>query len=246
MTPVSQAVVLVGGLGTRLGSLTASTPKPMLPVGGRPFLEYVIAFLRRNEINRVLFCVSHLGNVIRDHFGNGARFGLVIDYGMEPNPSGTGGALVLAADKLDESFFVLNGDTIFDIPMQRLPESLGRHPAATAAMALRRVDDAARYGSVRVKESFVEAFEEKGGSGPGCISGGIYCLKREAVDLLPAGPSSLERDLFPRLAVNRQLCGETFDDYFIDIGLPETLARAQAELLSRFQLSANPPHQKAP
>lgn len=237
MTPVSQAVVLVGGLGTRLGALTESTPKPMLPVGGRPFLEYVMAFLRRNEVVRVLFCVSHLGKVIRDHFGTGERFGVRIDYSAEPKPSGTGGALVLAADQLDETFFVLNGDTIFDIPLRRLAEMLASNPSACAATALRRVEEASRYGSVQLEGDFVSKFEEKGGRGGGLINGGIYCLKREALERLPAGTSSLERDLFPRLAGSRQLCAQAFDGYFLDIGVPEDLARAQAELPLRFQFN---------
>lgn len=242
MASVSQAVILVGGRGTRLGSLTESTPKPMLAVGGRPFLEYVIAFLRRNEIGRVLFCVSHLGEVIRDHFGDGERFGLSIDYGEEPKPSGTGGALLLATDKLDETFFVLNGDTIFDIPLRQLTALLANHPAALAAMALRQVDDVGRYGSVQLEGDLVAAFEEKGRQGPGLINGGIYCLQREVLGLLPAGTSSLERDLFPQLAANRQLCAFASDGYLIDIGVPEALARAQAELPMRFAFSSAVPN----
>ena len=242
MASVSQAVILVGGRGTRLGSLTESTPKPMLPVGGRPFLEYVIAFLRRNEIARVLFCVSHLGEVICDHFGDGERFSLRIDYGVEPKPSGTGGALVLAADKLDETFFVLNGDTIFDVPLRQLTALLANHPTTRAAMALRQVDDVVRYGSVQLEGDLVTAFEEKGRQGAGLINGGIYCLKRETLELLPAGTSSLERDLFPQLAANRQLCAFANDGYLIDIGVPEALARAQAELPMRFAFSSAVPN----
>jgi len=97
-------------------------------------------------------------------------------------------------------------------------------------MCLRQVEDTARYGSVQMAGDFVASFNEKGRSGPGLINGGIYCLKREAVDLLPAGASSLERDLFPQLAGRNRLCALAFDGYFIDIGLPETLARAAEEL----------------
>jgi NDP-sugar pyrophosphorylase family protein len=239
---VTQAVLLVGGRGTRLGALTKTMPKPMLPVGGRPFLEYVIAFLRRNEIARVLFCVSHLGEVIRDHFGDGDRFSLRVDYGVEPKPSGTGGALVLAADKLDETFFVLNGDTIFDIPLRQLTALLANHPTTRAAMVLRQVDDVARYGSVQLQGDLVTAFEEKGREAAGLVNGGIYCLKRDALELLPAGTSSLERDLFPQLAANRQLCALRSDGYFIDIGVPEALARAQAELPVRFPFNSAVPN----
>jgi D-glycero-D-manno-heptose 1,7-bisphosphate phosphatase len=243
MAFVSQAVVLVGGRGTRLGSFTESTPKPMLPVSGRPFLEYVIAYLRRNEVTRALFCVSHLATVIRDHFGDGERFGLHIDYAVEPTLAGTGGALVLAADKLDETFFVLNGDTIFDVPLRRLAMLLTTHPKTLAAMALRQVENVLRYGSVTLKGNLVTAFEEKGRPGTGLINGGCYCLKRAALELLPTGTSSLERDLFPRLAANRQLCAFSSDRYFIDIGVPEALARAEMEVSTRRELTRMLPNE---
>lgn len=235
----SQAVILVGGLGTRLGELTRTIPKPMLPVGDRPFLEYVLALLRREGFARVLFCTGHLADVVKDHFGDGARFGLEIEYSLETEPVGTGGAIRLAREQLDEQFLVLNGDTIFDFPMRRLPELLERHPDVLGTMALRHVDDVARYGSVRTEGDCVLAFEEKGCIGPGWINGGVYCLKHTALDLLPAGRSSLERDLFPQLAGRRQLCALGCDGYFLDIGLPETLARAQNELPGRLPLNTS-------
>lgn len=233
MSEVTQAVVLVGGLGTRLGELTRTIPKPMLPVGGRPFLEYLVQLLLREGFNRILFCTSHLAEVVEDHFGDGTRFGIVARYSREPEPLGTGGALRFAQEYLDSQFLVLNGDTIFDIPMRCLPELLAQHPKAQAAMALRHVDDVARYGSVRLEGDFVAAFAEKGRRGAGWINGGIYGLKREVLDLLPAGQSSLERNLFPCLATAGLLNAQGYDGYFLDIGLPETLARAQTELPAR-------------
>ncbi|TAK94650.1 MAG: mannose-1-phosphate guanyltransferase, partial [Verrucomicrobia bacterium] len=226
-------VVLVGGLGTRLGELTRSVPKPMLPIGGRPFLEHIVALLGRNGVGRVVFCVSHLGEVIRNHFGAGEKFGVAISYSHEPSPLGTGGAIRLARAQLDDQFLVLNGDTIFDIPLPQLAQLLTAHPTALAAMALRRVDDAGRYGSVRLDGEHVVAFEEKGRTGAGLINGGIYCLRRDALAHLPESASSLERDLFPRLAAARQLCARAFDGYFIDIGIPADLARANEELPKR-------------
>lgn len=236
MKAITQAVVLVGGRGTRLGELTRTVPKPMLPVGGRTFLEYLIRLLLREGFNRVLFCTSHLADVVQDHFGDGAHFGITASYTREPEPLGTGGALRFAHEQLDSQFLVVNGDTIFDIPMRHLPELLIQHPAVVAAMALRHVDDTARYGSVRLKGDFVAAFEEKGRTGAGWINGGIYCLHRDVLGGLPTGESSLERDLFPQLAAKGQLCAQGFDGYFLDIGLPETLARAQSELPARFQM----------
>src|SRR5712671_242507 len=123
MSSTTQAVILVGGRGTRLGELTRTIPKPMLPVGGRPFLEYLLQLLRREGFTRVLFCTSHLAEAVQDHFGDGSRFGLTAGYTREPQPLGTGGALRFAREHLDEQFLVLNGDTIFDIPLRHLPES---------------------------------------------------------------------------------------------------------------------------
>lgn len=233
MNPTNQAVVLVGGRGTRLGELTQATPKPMLPVGGRPFLEYLVQLLAQNGFTRVLFCVSHLADVIRNHFGSGASFGVEIDYSTEPVPSGTGGALVLAREKLDDTFLVMNGDTVFDIPMQQLIQLVAANPESKGAIALRKVQDVARYGSVRLQDSLILGFNEKGPSGPGLINGGLYCLRKDALDMLPAQPYSLERDLFPKLATAGLLRGAAFESYFIDIGVPETLSLAQTELPSR-------------
>lgn len=233
-TPVTQAAVLVGGRGTRLGELTKTVPKPMLPIAGRPFLEYLVQLLVREGFTRVLFCSGHLAGAIRDHFRDGVQCGIHAEYSEEPEPMGTGGALRFALDRLDSRFLVLNGDTIFDIPMRELPALLAMHYSATAAMALRQVDDVSRYGSVRLEGDLVRAFEEKGGTGPGWINGGIYCLDRAAIEHFPVSEFSLERDLFPKLAERGRLCARRHDGYFLDIGLPETLERAQRELPARY------------
>jgi len=236
MSNRNQAVVLVGGRGTRLGNLTQKVPKPMLPINGRPFLEYLIALLRREGFHNVLFCTSHLADIVQGHLGDGAKFGITARYSREPEPLGTGGALKFACEHLESQFLVLNGDTIFDIPMRRLTNLLQQHVTATAAMALRYVNDVSRYGAVIVNDGLVNIFEEKERPGPGWINGGIYYLKRDVLDIMPSGESSLERDLFPRLAKTSHLCASTFDGYFLDIGLPETFARAQLELPVRFKI----------
>src|SRR5580692_4094843 len=114
MEPVRQAVILVGGRGTRLGDLTVNTPKPMLPVGGVPFLEYQLNFLRPYGVTRVLFCAGYLAGHIERHFETGERFGFEIQYCIEETPAGTGGALLGARHLLDPVSFVLNGDTLFE------------------------------------------------------------------------------------------------------------------------------------
>lgn len=221
-----QAVLLVGGRGTRLLHLTADTPKPMLLVAGKPFLQHVVELLCRKGCTRLLFCTGYHADAIEQYFQDGSRFGITARYSREPEPLGTGGAIRFARDLLDDSFIVINGDTFFDISIGELPNLLTQHPAAAAVMALRHVMDVGRYGSVDLDNDFVSAFNEKGRHGPGWINGGVYCLRREAIDLLPNGASSLERDLFPALINRKQLCGICCEGAFIDIGVPDDLARA--------------------
>jgi len=234
MSKPLQAVVLVGGLGTRLGSLTADTPKPMLEIGGKPFLEYLVLLLRRNQVRRILFCVGHLSEVIRNYFDGGQRFGLQIDYNQEPRPSGTGGALLLAAHKLEDVFFVLNGDTLFDIPLANLQNTIAEGNAS-GVLALRLMDDVRRFGTVDFNGRDIVAFAENGSGRQRLINGGIYCLKKSSIAELSHLPCSLERDLFPKLASNGRLRGERFESYFVDIGVPEDLSRARVEFPARFR-----------
>jgi len=223
--PPKQAVILAGGLGTRLGALTQETPKPLLPVAGQPFLDYLLWNLKRHGFERILFLVGYRALKIIEHYGSGARHGLEVEYAVETEPMGTGGALRLAHDYLDERFLLLNGDTLLDFNYLDLALLQGK-----AAIALRRVADAARYGQVRLEGGRIIGFGEKEGSGPGLVNGGVYVLAREAVELLPEGVSSLERDLFPRLVERGELLGKPYEGLFLDIGLPETYALAQTAL----------------
>lgn len=226
----TQAVILAGGAGSRLGRLTRENPKPMLTVGGRPFLEYVVWNLKRYGIINLLFSVGYLHERIVEYFGDGSGFGVRIEYNVEDEPAGTGGALKLAKEKLNPFFLVLNGDTLMDI--NYLDLVLAFHQTDTlASIALRRTpDDACRYGRVLLEGERIKAFLEKSDSHPGIVNGGIYVMRREAIDYLSTGTSSLERDLFPVLADQDQLCGKIFEGFFIDIGVPESLSKAELEL----------------
>ena len=228
--PVTQAVILVGGRGTRLGQITDTIPKPMLPVGGKPFLDYQMWFLRKSGITEVVMCVGYLSAIVEAHYGVALALGPRILFSRESSPAGTGGALALARPHLDETFFVLNGDTILDLEFGSLAAVLAADSVALGAIALRHVPDARRYGMVSMKDGRIAGFGEKSMDGPGLINGGVYCLKQRALDLLPSLPCSLEKDLFPQLAAEGRLIGKPCDGYFIDIGLPETLARADNEL----------------
>lgn len=227
---VQQALILVGGRGNRLGGLTETCPKPLLQVGGTPFLHYLIWLLGQHGVRKIVLSTGYRSEMFRTVVPTESTADREVIHSIETEPLGTGGAIALAKAHLDESFLVLNGDTIFDIDHQVLAMTLKKVPGAVASVALRHVDDTSRYGRVVLDGERVRSFSEKTASGPGWINGGIYCLKREALGLLPKSPASVERDLFPRLAQNGQLAGHAFDGYFIDIGLPDTLARAQTEL----------------
>lgn len=224
---VTQAVVLAGGKGTRLGGLTAETPKPLLPVAGRPFIEWVIGNLATEGVRRVVLSVGYRADAFETWL-RGFPSELEIDLFVEDEPLGTGGALPLMVARLDAAFFVLNGDTIFDAPLAALA-GLVAAPEYAGAVALRHLPDTSRYGRVVLSGERVTAFSEKTGAAPGLINGGIYALRRESLVGL-GSPSSLEQDLLPSLAAAGTLAGLPADGFFIDIGVPQSYAEAQVSV----------------
>lgn len=225
---ITQAMILAGGTGTRLGELTKNTPKPLLEVGGRAFLEYIIWNLRRQGIGEILLSVGHLAERIREHFGDGTNFGVRIEYVIEDVPAGTGGPLRLAGDRLQERLFVLNGDTMFDVNYTDLA-GLCKGEVITA-MALRTVEDCSRFGQVVRAGEVITGFSEKPPAAPGSINGGVYAMNRRIVDYIPSVSCSLERDVLPVLARRGLLHGREYDGMFIDIGVPDSLARGHKVL----------------
>jgi NDP-sugar pyrophosphorylase family protein len=224
----TQALILAGGIGSRLGDLTALTPKPVLDVAGRPFLAYLLWNLKRHGITRIILSVGYRSDTIMKIVGDGSMYGVEITYVIEPERLGTGGGVRFAADHLDDEFLVLNGDTLFDF--NYLDLQCHMQDESLAVIALRRVDDVFRYGSILLEDGKIRAFGEKAKSGEGIINGGVYLLKKPVLDFLPEGASSLERDLFPKLAATAQLGGIVYSGYFLDIGLPATFLKAQTEL----------------
>ncbi|MFZ0337357.1 MAG: nucleotidyltransferase family protein [Terracidiphilus sp.] len=225
-----EAIILAGGLGTRLASRLHGLPKPMAPVAGRPFLEILLTQLRRSGCTRVLLSVGHQHTVIQDHFG--ASFhGMAIDYVIESVPLGTGGAIRLTlAEAREESVLVLNGDTFLDADYAAM---LRFHAAAGAAVTLAVVhrDDVSRYGSVTIEGQRIAGFQEKGNSGPGYISAGTYVLARNLA-WPPALPEkfSIETDFFMPEVARLRPAAFKVDGFFLDIGIPEDYDRAQTEL----------------
>jgi NDP-sugar pyrophosphorylase family protein len=240
-----QAIILAGGLGTRLRPLVGDVAKPMAPVAGRPFMEYLLRQLRQAGFEQVLVCAGYRAGDIEAHFGSGERFGVQLAYSVEPEPLGTAGALRLAADRLaidrrvDDRWLVLNGDSLLDISLVRLVDA-HRRSGALLTMALVAVEEAGRYGRVELAEDgTVASFVEKNAvaPGPGLINGGVYVMEPSVITGITAGEvKSLERDVLPGL-VGRGLHGVAHDAFFIDIGVPEDYQRAQ-QLVGGLSLAA--------
>lgn len=233
-----QAVILAGGLGTRLGELTRKTPKPLLKVGGTVFIEHLLWNVARHGMKRVLLSVGYLADQFKEVLGSGAKYGVEIEYSSESAPAGTAGALLLAADRLDEKFLFLNGDTLFDLNYLDL-DVLATNRAATVAMALRHVDDVSRYGAVELDGATVRRFAEKSrGGGRGLINAGAYVVKRSVLALIDRAPLSFEQEVLPKLAHAGEVVGLPCSGFFIDIGVPSALAEAQVSVPRWRQKSA--------
>jgi mannose-1-phosphate guanylyltransferase len=225
-TPV---VMLVGGMGTRLQSVLPTTPKTLAPVGKLPFLQLLILQLRTQGIRRLVMCTGHLAEQIEAEFGDGRKWGVTIDYSKEPCPLGTAGAVKLAERffNQDSDFLVMNGDSFLELDFRQFIRFHREH-GGLISMAVRGVPDAARYGTVKMDSlnRVVGFIEKTGARTPGVINGGVYMFNRGALEHIPQGPSSLERDTFPRL-LERGVFAFEQGGIFIDIGTPEDYARAQ-------------------
>lgn len=224
-----QCVILVGGLGTRLGALTAAASKPLLGVGGRPFLEYLLREAARFGFRQVLLLAGWRSEDAEAYLADGglaAELGLTIQVSREHEPAGTGGALWRARHLLDEWFYLLNGDSWFDFNWLSLLTTDGAE-RATATLGLRRIEDAGRYGVVETEGARVRRFLERPMTpGPAAVNGGVYLVSRRIVSHLRER-CSLERDCFPWLAASGDLRGRLAEGRFIDIGIPTDFALAQ-------------------
>jgi mannose-1-phosphate guanylyltransferase len=232
-----QAIVLVGGEGTRLRPLTETVPKPALPLVDRPFLAYAIEWLARHGVAEVVLACGFLPQALREALaGEEERAGVRIRYLAEPQPLGTAGAIRFAADQLgdelDERFLALNGDVLTDLDLTALRRTHERR-GGRATIALHPVEDSSPYGLVRrgPDDEVLEFLEKSGGPVPGEINAGAYLLERSVLELIPPDrPVSIERDVFPRLAGDG-LHGTPLHGYWLDIGTPERYLRASWDIL---------------
>lgn len=230
--PARQAAVLVGGKGTRLGALAASTPKPLMPIDSdRVFLDELILNLARHGFDDILLLAGHLHEQVAARYHGRSMWGASITTLVEESPAGTGGALALAQARLAPTFLFANGDTLFDINLRRLDVALADAPEALAALALRRAPDAARYGAVEMRAGRITQFREKSAqAASGLINAGVGLFRRDILSFITRAPCSIETDVYPALAAAGRLAGEEFSGYFIDMGLPDTLEEARRAL----------------
>src|SRR3990167_4425817 len=228
-----RAIILVGGLGTRLRSVIPDLPKPMAPILGKPFLAYLLDYLKAQGITEVIFPVYHMREKIQDYFQT-SYANISIHYIVEDQPLGTGGAIVNALTSTSDQtspIFVLNGDTFVKLDYRAMYAVAEEQPTQLT-MALRLVADCSRYGKVMIENNHVVAFKEKGESGPGLINSGVYLVSPQLFSQfhLPR-QFSLEQDFLLPYATSLRPRAFITQDYFIDIGIPEDYARAKLELL---------------
>ena len=231
-----QALILVGGEGTRLRPLTLTTPKPVVPLVDRPFIRYMVDWLARHGVDDVVMACGFLAAGVRDVLGDGEGDGPRLRYVEEPEPRGTAGAMKFAERFLDDRFLALNGDVLTDLDLGKLIE-LHEQRGAEATLALHPVEDPSAYGLVRRSEDGeITEFIEKPDPGEidtDEVNAGAYVLEKSVLGLVPEGREvSIEREVFPKL-VGKRLYGRRLEGYWMDIGTPQRYLQASWDILER-------------
>lgn len=234
-----QAIVLVGGEGTRLRPLTEDVPKPALTLVDRPFLAYMVEWLGSHGVTEAVLACGFLPDVLREALGEGEHGGVRLRYVVEPERRGTAGAIRFAADALGDDlegrFLALNGDVLTDLDLTALVAAHHAREAARATIALYPVEDSSAYGLVETDAAgrVLEFAEKTGEQVPGEINAGAYFLERSVLDLIPPEREvSIEREVFPRL-IGDGLGALRLDGYWMDIGTPERYLQASWDILER-------------
>ena len=229
-----QAVILVGGEGTRLRPLTSTVPKPVVPLVDRPFIVYMLEWLKRHGVDDVILSCGFLATSVRNVLGDGSQLGIRLRFVEEPEPRGTAGALKFAESFLDDRFLMLNGDVLTDLD---LSAQIAQHERtqASGTLALVPVPDPTNYGLVRLNENnSVREFVEKPSADQidsNLISAGAYVLERSVVEMIqPDRAVSIEREIWPRL-VGKGLYGFPAEAYWLDIGTPERYLQGTFDII---------------
>lgn len=217
MDTTKEAIILCGGLGTRLRSVISDVPKPMAPIKNKPFLAFVLEYLKKQNISRVVLAVSYKYEIIQEYFGN-SYLGMQILYSIEKEPLGTGGAILEALNLINsDSCYVLNGDTFFDVNLDRL-----KLDNSDICVALKHMKNFDRYGSVDIdNNSYISAFNEKKFTSNGLINGGVYLIKKNIFNSFNLPNKFSFEKFFQENFLIFNAKATVFDDYFIDIGIPQ-------------------------
>jgi NDP-sugar pyrophosphorylase family protein len=222
-----QVVILAGGLGTRLRPITERVPKPMVEVGDRPFLEYIVTHLAAQGFDRFLILLGYLGDHVKRYFGDGARWGISISYASEPHPLGTAGAIRNAYDSLEPEFILLYGDSYLPIDYQEVVREFHSAPCQSLMVVYdNRTADTGVLNNVALEPDGVVTKYLKGQAAPDLkyVEAGVLCFQREVFRDLPAlQPVALEQEIYARLIGERQIRAFLTRQRFFDIGTPDRL-----------------------
>lgn len=226
---IREAIILAGGKGTRLREVVSDVPKPMAPINGRPFLEYLLDKLIQFKFNRVILSIGYMGDVIVNHFGEKYK-NLSITYVYESTPLGTGGGIKKSLAQLQsERALILNGDTFADVNYEEMLKLASEKK--TLVLGLARVPNVGRYGSVDVENNLLIGFKEKGVDGPGLINVGSYVVGKNDLDNFSDNVNfSFEADFLQKIYKSKPISVCEFKGKFIDIGIPEDFLLAQSYL----------------
>lgn len=222
-----QAVILAGGLGTRLRPLTEKIPKPMVQVLGKPFLWHMLRVLSNRGVKDVVLATGYLSRVIEDYFRDGSELGIRIRYSVEPSPRGTGGALLLAENMLQENFFVLYGDSLLEMDYRSLWDFHLSHGFTSTIVVYDNSDNTSVRNNVSIDREGIVVAYDKSGSTPdlGYVEAGVLVFSKKIFDIFPKKDVvSIETDIYPELIKRKQLIAYPSTERFYDIGTPSRLA----------------------
>ncbi|MFH1802096.1 MAG: sugar phosphate nucleotidyltransferase [archaeon] len=226
-----RAIILAGGFGTRLKSVSGDVPKPMVSIAGKPFLEHQIRFLKDQGITEVILAVHNKANQIKSYFRDGSNFNVNITYSEEETPLGTAGAIKNAERYVDNTFLVLNGDSYSQLDLKKLVD-FHKSKRSNFTLALTTSSDPSHYGNVILNENRIMGFSEKKVVSNSLINSGVYVFEPKIFDYIePGKKTSIEGEVFPQLANEGTLWGFPFEGYFRDIGRPESLEQFKKDVL---------------
>ena len=232
---MNQIVILAGGLGTRLRPITEKIPKPLVPVAGKPFLEWQIEFVKKCGFKKILLLVSYLGEQIEEHFGDGQSFGVELQYSFEKEPLGTGGAIALAESFLEEQFIVLNGDSFLPVDLHKFSNWFESSDYSAGMSNYKKLDQVTVPANLKTEGDLVVEYAKGAGQSLGffAVDSGVYSFRRSLFEGRSGETFSIE-SLWPGLIEIKGLGSIEMDQRFFDIGTPERLAEFEGVINDYF------------